>query len=161
MSQSATLERASTGRATTEPVIWGPAAGAPAPDTYEAPVPDTLEALAGDTLQVPPLNGLDALAPTALAPTAPAASTRTTVHRPPHQKATWVTAGIGIVTVLVAVLLMAYSAPGRSSAPASQANPAGAARAPHGPTHLQGDFGPRPGPRTGPGSGRTAPRSAG
>jgi hypothetical protein len=58
----------------------------------------------------------------------------------------WITAGIGVVIVLVAVALMAYSAPVRSAAPARQ--PASVRLAPvplpHGPIRLERDAGPAP-----------------
>jgi hypothetical protein len=53
---------------------------------------------------------------------------------------TWITAGIGVVIVLVAVALMAVSAPARPAAPVRPAP------APHGPILLQRDAGPIPAP---------------
>jgi hypothetical protein len=59
-----------------------------------------------------------------------------------HRNAPWVTGGIGVMILLVSVVLMAYSAPGRSPAPARPVP------TPHGHTHLERDAGPLlvPGP---------------
>jgi hypothetical protein len=56
----------------------------------------------------------------------------------------WITAGIGVVIVLVAVALMAYSAPVRSAAPARQPASVRPAPLPHGPIRLERDAGPVP-----------------
>ncbi len=79
---------------------------------------------------------------------APARSTegrtpaRDTVRHPSRQYATSVTAGIGAVIVLLSVVLMAYAAPARSSAPTRPAAPTGRAPAPRGPVQLQRDLRP-------------------
>jgi hypothetical protein len=57
----------------------------------------------------------------------------------------WITAGIGLVIVLVSVVLMAVSAPARPAAPVRPAP------APHGLIHLERDAGPIPAPVSGTG----------
>jgi hypothetical protein len=49
---------------------------------------------------------------------------------------TWITAGIGVIILIVSFVLMAYSAPGQARGPARPS------RASHGSVHLP----PRPGP---------------
>jgi hypothetical protein len=61
---------------------------------------------------------------------------RGTAGRTSRQYTTWVTGGLGAVIVLLSVVLMAYAAPSRPSAPT------GRAPAPHGPVQLQRDLGP-------------------
>jgi hypothetical protein len=61
-----------------------------------------------------------------------------------RRNAPWVTGGIGVLILLVSVVLMAYSAPGRPPAPARPVP------MPHVRIPLQGDAGLIPGP--GPGS---------
>lgn len=68
-------------------------------------------------------------------------------RRRPRLNSSWITAGIGVVIVLVSVALMAVSAPVRSAAPVHQTP------VPHGPIHLERDAGPIPIPIPGPGSG--------
>ena len=57
-----------------------------------------------------------------------------------RRNAPWVTGGIGVLILLVSVVLMAYSAPGRPAPPVRQAP------VPHGRVILQRDAGPIPGP---------------
>ena len=54
----------------------------------------------------------------------------------------WITAGLGVMIVLVSVALMAVSAPVRSA-------PVRPAPAPHGLIHLERDAGPIPAPASG------------
>ena len=88
-----------------------------------------------------------------LSPALPATANlaRARGRRTSRLNASWITAGIGVVIVLVAVALMAYSAPSRSAAPARLAAPVRQAPAPHGPIHLERDAGPVP--AAGPGGG--------
>jgi len=64
------------------------------------------------------------------------ASARNTARHSSRQHTTWVAAGIGTVTVLLSVVLMAYAAPTRTSAPT------GRAPVPRGPVQLQRDLRP-------------------